>query len=394
MKKKHLLFGILLLLVSQSLTGQTIVTRDSLIHRYNIMEENLRRYFLMNDTAYNFTGGYAWGVASLLQAEVIMYKATLNLTYLDSFGILADEVVIHRDDRMGLKDWQGKSGEGWSSRRHWDLKVAKNVDGGLPMRDLVEDAVMCSSLLSFSEVVMRDSVKLRYLMSKARQYLTEAEAVMKAHIADEWNEKTQHFYLPKGSPAWSDGVNVPHNYEAQAGSAFIQLNHLTHNDYYRRLAQTIATNLKRDLSVVGDAYLWYYWGGQGYSGWKKEENVSVNTVAFSGQKTVEDVGHGSLEVSFILDCVHEGIVFKEDDVHLLVNTFDRKINKQTYLAHDVAGNGGSKDEQWTAYRWLLLIEYDSSMYPVFYKFLYQGAKLPENFGSSYLVASLVKYHQK
>lgn len=371
-----------------------MVTKDSLINRYNILEKNLRKGFLKSDTTYNFTGGYAWGVANLLRAEVIMYKATLNPNYLDWFGMLADEVVLHRDDKMGLQDWRKRSGQGWSSTRRWDPKSAKNINGGPPVRDLVEDAVVCSSLLSFSEVVMRDSARLRYLMPKARQYIDQAEAVMKAHIADEWNEKTQHFYFPKGAPIWCDGVNVPHNYEAQAGSALILLSRLTHNDYYRKLAQTLASNLKRDLLLVNDTYLWYYWGGEGYDGWKKEEGVSLNTVESSGQKSVEDVNHGGLEVSFILDCVHDGIVFKEEDVRLLLSTFKLKINKQTYLAQSVDGSGGSKDKPWLAYPWLLLTEYDTSLYPVFYKFLYQGAKLPDNFESSYLLASLVKYYPK
>jgi hypothetical protein len=63
---------------------------------------------------------------------------------------------------------------------------------------------------------------------------------------------------------------------------------------------------------VEDRYEWNYWDALGTwdSNWDTPK-----------EKRAEDTGHGSLDVGFVLACAENGIVFADEDLKRLANTF-------------------------------------------------------------------------
>ncbi len=364
---------------------------DSLQRDYTRIEKKCNLESIKPDTNYNFTGNYAWGLSYFLMAKLIVFEKTRDEKELTSFIQLAHILLSRMDHGIGLRDWNNIIGYGWSSRRRWDPTQKKNVNNGLPMRDLVEDAMITYPLLRFSEVVSSDSSALRNYVQTAREFASSAEMVMEEHIREQWDGAGGHFYFPKNSPIWSDGVNVPHNYEAQAGRCLLLLYRVTKKEEYIQIVRTLASNFKKDLTAKGKNYVWYYWGGKGYRGWSTGEGVSTHTPSHSGSTSVEDVGHGGLDIHFMIDCYYANIVFDKNDIDMLTNTFTAVIDKQTYLADNVIGAGDSKSRGAPVFYWIRFAEFRPSVYNTFFDIFYKDKVLDSTYGNAYLVANLIKY---
>jgi hypothetical protein len=398
MPRKYFFLVLLYVSLSFPLNAQQFVSRDSLILQYKAIEQKLlpSTFKLLRDTLYNSWGYYSWSLSYFLNDEIIMFQETKDSSYLEEFVKIADTMLTRRDDRIGLVDWHGKSEAGWSSRRRWNPKLNKNVNNGPPMRDLAEDACIVHPLLLFAKTIFKGGTKQPGLLITAKKYLKEAEEVMQVHINDEWDAKNNEFKFPKGSPIWADGINVPFNYEAEAGRNLLLLFQLTGNKKYLNICTIIARKLKKEMIKLDKCYLWHYWGGRGYNGWAVTDSISVNTPKSIGQNSYEDLSHGSIEVAFMLDCSEANLIFDYKDVQMLKNTFIKRIDKHTYLATDVYGTADSVNGKLFhgPFDWLRLAESDMGIFKTFYNLFYKNKKNSIDNYPSMLISYLIKYYPK
>jgi hypothetical protein len=376
--------------INSTVFSQNILSRDSIIAVYNRMTAPLIEKFLCCDTLRNSSGRYSWYVSYILNADLLMYRATNDQQYLLRFIRVAGKVLSNRDDKIGLYDWQQKLGEGWSESQVWNPKKHKNAPSK-PVRDLVNDAIICRPLLDFALIVKKEA--LHSLDSLANYYATESEKTIIYHIKDSWSPLRGVFYFPKGSPWWLDGANVPMNYVAQTGSDMIFLYKLTGKLYYIEFAKILADSLKKDMSIVDSCYIWRYWGGQGDRGWIEKDSVSINTPCFiGGHKAVEDIGHAGIDIEFIIDCYENDILFAKQDINMIINTYTKEIDKGTYNAYNLSGSLKDDTKIIPSYKWLRLTQYEPSILASFYTKYLHTAIINDGFGNAFLLANMVYYY--
>lgn len=369
---------------------------DSLIRDYYKLECKIGFHFLDDDTVYNHVSAYGWGDTYFLQADLIAYKVTHDTTLLSHFVHVANIVLAHRDDFIDFADWKGIVSPGWSTGRRYVPKLGKGINDGPPMHDLVEDANIVYPYIEFYQVVSADSTKVRGYISKAQYYLGEAEKVIDYHITNDWDANQQRFTFPKGSPIWCDGVNVPNNYEAGVGEDLILLYNIEHSAKYLAILTSIAQHLKQSLSMVNnDEYVWHYWSGKGGQGWTARDNISTNTPNHDPQLGIEDINHGGVDMSFVVDCYQNGIVFGQSDMQRFTNIFMGVIDKKTFLAHDLNGKGGAPNDARyylsALSGWLRLCQFDKRIYWAFYSIFYQIPKPYLDIHRLFLLASLMQH---
>ncbi len=92
---------------------------DSTYSRAPNLEELKRRR--------NLFGYLAWDESYLLESLLEMFRATGETSYLDRFVSRADAVMAVRDDRMGSKDWKGRTRPGWSTDAQFTLGIPVTV---------------------------------------------------------------------------------------------------------------------------------------------------------------------------------------------------------------------------------------------------------------------------
>lgn len=101
------LLPILLLLVSASAFGAVIITREKADELMAALPAD--PWLLTKDAS-----ALSWGEAANLNAIVDMYEATGDPKYLRIVIQRGDQMLCHRDDRRGVKDWSGKVRKAWS----------------------------------------------------------------------------------------------------------------------------------------------------------------------------------------------------------------------------------------------------------------------------------------
>ncbi len=66
-----------------------------------------------NKASNNLGGGITWGDSYEMDAYLLMYEATQDADYMDSFVMMADMVNTARADKAGTPDWKGVLHHGW-----------------------------------------------------------------------------------------------------------------------------------------------------------------------------------------------------------------------------------------------------------------------------------------
>jgi hypothetical protein len=182
----------------------------------------------------------------------------------------------------------------------------------------VHDGVILTPICRFIALVRTDP-------GLREAYGRQAEGYLKVIRSD---------LIPKWKPYWRDcgdggllvaptdealtypGISLPHNQYLALGNALIWLDRITGDRAYRDQVTRMARFFKSHLRLVEDRYEWNYWDAAGAwdRPWDKPE-----------EKRAEDTGHGSLDISFVVDAAEAGIVFDRTDLQRLANTFLRKM---------------------------------------------------------------------
>jgi len=178
--------------------------------------------------------------------------------------------------------------------------------------------------------MVKDNAALSQYASRAQKYLQCSEEAI-ADMNGDWREKDDYGYyiFEKGIPFWSDGAPEPFNTLSATGTALLYLYDATGKEEYRDKATKLARLVQSEFHLQDDGtYNFYYWWGEMRQGWKAEDHVSTNTIAYPGQKVVEDLSHLQLTLRFMLEAHQRGIVFTDQDLQRWSKTFWKHIYRK------------------------------------------------------------------
>jgi hypothetical protein len=177
-----------------------------------------------------------------------------------------------------------------------------------------------------------------------------------------------YLLIDKGGEFWCDGIMAPWNYMGATGQVIANVWDWTKNPKYLDRLTRLATLYKRDCKLLPNgAYSWPYWSKVGANGWKRDQQLSLNTPEYGAIAEPDDISHASLEVEFAVMCAERRIVFNQQDLARFAKTFTGNIwQPQTRtLAHRVDGTGTA--ERGTALagaRWLELAACDPQVFEI------------------------------
>jgi len=276
---------------------------------------------------YNLNGSLAHGETYIMRGYIDMYNATNDTYYLDKLVDHIDNVLLMTDNRTGIFDYRGYSEAGWSSN-------VTNTDTGKPIYDehgvqyrcryVLEDGVITSPMVEFAHLVLHSNPPLdAYYQNKARYYLNETKAVVKAHDL-EWHNYGQYGYYKyyDNFPQINlrDQPFVPHNQQLALANTLFLLHHLIttppdfeFGDKANRLIKTFKNDV--DSTITSTGYIWHYW-------------PILIPLADEIHNKVEDVAHGTIDVQSALlayTCPPEGTIFTTRYMNRFADTFTRKI---------------------------------------------------------------------
>ena len=183
-------------------------------------------------------------------------------------------------------------------------------------------------LAMFAYLVKSDpSLNQGLFLNKAAQYLNAAIAALEIH-KNEWEEigNRGYYRFTKGSPFWADGIVVPHNQYLSAGLTYLNLFLATGNTSYRDKVIQMANNFKYCSldptydkraclrTIDNGSYIWPYWWAEGALGWKAESGLSINTKEATMPPTVEDTGHGAIDLALAYEAFANDMGITAEDI--------------------------------------------------------------------------------
>ncbi|MGC1240084.1 MAG: hypothetical protein WA874_00785, partial [Chryseosolibacter sp.] len=197
----------------------------------------------------------------------------------------------------------------------------------------VGDAILLTSMLDFSVLVLEDKdLKSRY-GAKANEYvqLAAKDFVEKYDRRGTWVEDGPYgsyvgfdkFLKPGDLTQWVHDPTVsrarishPFNKQMDAGQVCLRLYRITGKKFYRDRAEKIFYTAKSHFQLHGNHYHWNYYepltpGDIDLK--KKETNHWVSVHPFRS-------GYQAGEVDKIAEAYHYGIVFNEEDIKRIINT--------------------------------------------------------------------------
>lgn len=177
-----------------------------------------------------------------------------------------------------------------------------------------------------------------------------------------------YLLIDKGAEFWCDGIMAPWNYMAATGQVMANLWDWTKDPKYLDHLTRLATLYKRDCKLLPNgSYSWPYWSKVGATGWKRDQQLSLNTPEYGATAQADDISHASLEVEFAVMCVERRIVFNQEDLARFAMTFTGNIwQPQTRkLAQRVDCSGtAEKNIAVAGARWLELTPNDPQVFAI------------------------------
>lgn len=213
----------------------------------------------------------------------------------------------------------------------------------IPLAYMGYIGIIYDPMLRFAELVKGNS-KLKDLIPAADRFIQSAEESYADASNRLWRNgtnKDEGYYLTceKGESFPADNVGAPFNFQAKHVCAELALYRLTGKAEYLERSKKMCNLLKNRLKYIpeSDLYVWNYWyEPMTTKGWTPEDNLSANVKYFKPAAHVEDISHGTLDISMIVAANRAGIVFTDQDVQRFANTClinvltpDRKSVKRT-----------------------------------------------------------------
>ncbi len=289
-------------------------------------------------------GAPGWSEAYTLRAYLAMYRASKDTKWLDYMVVRIDNLNSEMRDIPdgGAEYWEGYQDgfKGWGTARYTEQYDEL----------LVHDGHTCVPIARFVKLVYSDAALHEKYKAKADEYLSTVEQHIVAKWHANWNaDRGTHTHLRQ----WGGFKHLPHNQYLAFGTLLLVLHEIAQSphytpsnpafpDFYLQAATEMAQFFKDDLRYLqqDDAYLWDYMK--------------------DGRR--EDTGHANLDIEFAIRAYHLGIVFDQQDMKRLANTFINvlwnKDEAQPEFRSHVDSQYGSEVGRYHPLRWLWLYEFD------------------------------------
>jgi hypothetical protein len=212
--------------------------------------------------------------------------------------------------------------------------------------------------LRFAAIVFENNLK--QYEEKAKEYINAFEESYHDY-EDSWCEDAEGGYLifAPDRKFWAAGLPVPYNGLSANGRFLLWLYRVTGKFGYLEKAAKLAHKIKAGMHLLPDGTMTMpYWYGLPYQGWRDRKEAPINNIYVESKPFdgTEDISHFSLTLQFMVDAYYIGLVFEDDDIIAVANTFLRKIWKPggalsgkrdwrqgIFLARNLDGEGRAYD---------------------------------------------------
>lgn len=197
----------------------------------------------------------------------------------------------------------------------------------IPLAYMGYIGIIYEPLLRLAELV-KSKPELKDLTAAADRFVRAAEESYADATERLWRNgpnKDEGYYLTceRGESFPADNVGAPFNFLAKHVCAQLALHRLTGKKEYLEKSVKMCNLFKNRLTynAGSDLYVWNYWyEPMTTKGWTPEDNLSANVKYFKAAANVEDISHGTLDISMIVEANRAGIVFSDSDVKRFANT--------------------------------------------------------------------------
>ena len=268
---------------------------DSFLPKWQLYRYSSRGGWKNNDNG-RFTHDDSPALLSLLE----LYKLTDDNRYLDTFNLVAQNIINNNDEIRNLQDNYrlNKVLPGWSSTRYTNDRSRTIF--------IANDALILITLLNFS-----NHLKYKFIYSKyqCQKYIDISIKSFEKVIEPCWvnlNDDIGYF-----QDRYFDfiGLQMPNNQIATTGLFCFELYKATNDSRYLNYAKKCAKYLKTILISEGKGYVWYY----------KQPTLNFPEIVY------DDYSHAQLVFRFIIEMAEHKVVFSEEDLNKLKITFLEKI---------------------------------------------------------------------
>ncbi|MCK4965560.1 hypothetical protein KAS50_00935, partial [bacterium] len=253
---------------------------------------------------------FCWHARVGMDQYVENYLLTKNTGWLDA-GIKYYDFLIGKmdTDPDGYKGWIGSF-----SRRGREYREDA----------LVGDAILLTSILDFSVLVLEDRALKDKYSRKANEYVETAKKdfVEKWDKRGSWSEDgpygsyagvfpfTQKGTVKEWIKSSHAGISNPFNKQMDAGQVLLRLYRITGDMFYRDKAEKIYFTVKSRFQYFDNHYCWNYWEPLVPGDVNLQRKTTLHWVGVHPYRS----GYQAGEVGKIAEAYHYGIVFDELDM--------------------------------------------------------------------------------
>jgi hypothetical protein len=292
----------------------------------------------------NKGGGMAWGLSYRMVSLNEMARHTKDPKYLAANLRLTQGALAMRDDRTGLKLFDGRVAPAWSSDGYRKGEQAVFVvHTGMIVHPMLDAVYLGRQLPSVPAELRRD-------LDATVPALLESLACHEDAWRDGPGEGEGHYIMLHEEQS-SEGKPQPGNRLGAMGRAQYAAYRVTKDQKYLDRTRALARYVERRLQVSdAGAYCWPYW--------LPLERVKPGEPITDKP---EDTSHGGLTMAFPAMLAEDGEVFTAEHMKRFGKTVTQGVGRlgDGVLLGDVGGSPTSKPERVssTAVMWLQLVPY-------------------------------------
>jgi hypothetical protein len=297
--------------------------------------------------ANNEQASLAWGESYVMASLVTMYRATLDVAYLERLVEHADGVLAQRDDVRNVKDYRERSEPCW--------RANKPEYATKPYCFAVHTGMIASPMVEFAALVKNDATLGTLTSYDGKSFAEKADVYIQAGIAaakvhdDEWRNvgADDGYYLFRPDMAGfypQAGQRTPLNMMNAMGLLHLALSQATGDPTHADRARRLANHFHAALTTAANgAYAWNY---------RDDRYVAPG----------EDVSHGALNVDFAVRAAESNVVFGAADLAHFAKTFTENVYVDSATSYRNVGGGSLNIYQEQLPRWSLLAHQDPSIH--------------------------------
>jgi hypothetical protein len=324
-------------------------------------------------TMHNKGGAMAWGWSYRMVSLNEMVRATRDPKYLAANLRIIRVALANRDDRTGLKLFDGRVAPAWSSDGYRKGEQALFlVHTGMVVHPMLDAVYLARTMSNVPEDVRKglDEVVPELLKSLA------------CHD-DAWRDgpgEGEGHYIMLNEEQGSEGKPQPGNRLAAMGRALYAAYRVTKVEKYFARTRSLARYIQHRLQVTpSGAYTWGYW-----------LPVEPVTSATPRPSPPEDTSHGSLTMSFPLMLAEDNVVFTPADMKRFGQSVTEGVGRfggeEGILLGDVGGTPTSNVKRLGIPTiWLQLVPYAPEVRDRIVPFYLQHVPKPRPIDIAYLV---------